>query len=137
MIRWKPYQSSNNKPHLVSQEIYFEKPLAIFFTFCYIIDTKRYKRKLIMTTATSTAQDYSVPDGLIPAEAAARLKRSMGFPQPRFFGGTVDQEGLANNYAVSPKRSVAEMTPTKTRLWQAVAFAAVTWTSIAVAILVS
>ncbi|MGB7415388.1 MAG: hypothetical protein WA902_14370 [Thermosynechococcaceae cyanobacterium] len=88
-----------------------------------------------MTTAT--AQNYSVPNGLIPAEAAARLKRSMGFPQPRFFGGTVDQEGLANTYAVSPKRSVAEKTPAKTRLWQAVAFAAVTWIPVAVAILVS
>ncbi|MEO0377225.1 MAG: hypothetical protein AAF329_21960 [Cyanobacteria bacterium P01_A01_bin.17] len=90
-----------------------------------------------MTSATSTAQNYSVPNELIPAEAAARLKRSSGFPMPRVFGGTVDQEGLANNYAVGPKSSAAEKTSGKTRLWQAVAFAAATWIPVSIAILVS
>ncbi|MEO0374543.1 MAG: hypothetical protein AAF329_07885 [Cyanobacteria bacterium P01_A01_bin.17] len=90
-----------------------------------------------MTSATSTAQQYSVPNELIPAEAAARLKRTMGFPQPKVTGATVDQEGLVNNYAVGPQISVAEKTPLKTRAWQAVAFAAVTWIPVTVAILVS
>lgn len=91
-----------------------------------------------MNSTASTLKQYSVPGGLIPAEAVARFKRSMGFfPQPQVTGSTVDQEGLVNNYAVSPKRSVAEKTQAKTRLWQAVAFAAVTWIPVAVAILVS
>lgn len=91
-----------------------------------------------MTSATATAKKYSEPNGLIPAEAAARLKRSMGkFPNPRVFGATVDQEGLVNNYAVGPKRSAAGSTPLKTRAWQAVAFAAATWIPVGIAILVS
>ncbi len=91
-----------------------------------------------MTTATSTLKQYSLPGALIPAEAVARFKRSTGnFPQPKVMGATVDQEGLSNNYAVSPLRSVAEKTPVKTRLWQAVAFAAVTWIPVTIAILVS
>ncbi|MGB7414063.1 MAG: hypothetical protein WA902_07630 [Thermosynechococcaceae cyanobacterium] len=91
-----------------------------------------------MTSATSALKQYSVPGGLIPAEAVARFKRSMGsFPQSDVTGSTVDQEGLVNNYAVSPNRSYAEPTQAKTRLWQAVAFAAVTWIPVAIAILVS
>ena len=88
-----------------------------------------------MTSAT--AQQYSVPNALIPAEASARFRRSMGFPQPKVNGATVDQEGLANNYAVSPKRSVAENTPVTKRAWQAVAFAVATWIPVTVALLVS
>lgn len=90
-----------------------------------------------MTSATSTLNQYSVPGGLIPAEAAARLKRSGSFPQPKITGSTVDQEGLANNYAVSPRVAQAEPASAKTRLWQAVGFAAVTWIPLAIAIVVS
>ncbi len=88
-----------------------------------------------MTTATATR--YSEPNALIPAEAAARLKRASGFPTPRVFGGTVDQEGLANNYAVGPKRSEAQPISKTTRGWQVLAFAAATWIPFTVAILVS
>ena len=90
-----------------------------------------------MTSATSTAQQYSVPNALIPAEASARFRRSLGFPQPKVNGATVDQEGLSNNYAVTPKRSVAQPISKQTRGWQVLAFAAVTWIPLTVAILVS
>jgi hypothetical protein len=91
-----------------------------------------------MAATTSTLKQYSVPGGLIPAEVNARFKRTMGsFPQPQVSGSTVDQEGLANNYVVSPQGSYAEKTGTKTRLWQAVAFAAATWIPVSIAILVS
>ncbi|PZD74920.1 hypothetical protein C1752_01082 [Acaryochloris thomasi RCC1774] len=86
----------------------------------------------------SDPEKFSVPGGLIPAEVEARFKRTKdGFPDPKATGSTVDQEGLTNNYAVDPERSVAEATPLKTKLWQAVAFAAVTWIPISIAIIVS
>ena len=90
-----------------------------------------------MTSATSTAQQYSIPNALIPAEVTARFRRSMGFPQPKVTGATVDQEGISNNYAISPKRSAAHPVSKKTRGLQVLAFAAVTWIPVTVAILVS
>jgi hypothetical protein len=108
---------------------------VFFEIFCYIIFTECYIKEFDMA---STPEKYSVPGGLIPAEANARLKRSKGnFPEPNVTGSTVDQEGLINNYAVSPPTSEEEATSLKKKLWQAVAFATVTWIPISIAIIVS
>ena len=83
-------------------------------------------------------EKYSEPDGLIPAKVKARFKRANDdFPETTGSGSTVDQEGLLNNYAVEPESSIAKETSLKTKIWQTVAFAAVTWIPISIAIIVT
>ena len=91
-----------------------------------------------MSSSTSTLEQYSIVGGLIPAEASARFRRTRGsFPQPKVTGATVDQEGISNNYAISPKVSYADKIQPKTRFLQMVAFAVATWVPVGIAVLVS
>lgn len=82
-------------------------------------------------------KEYSEPDGLIPAEAKARFRKRGRFLNPKGPGSTVDQEGLLNNYAVETETSIAKETSLKSKIWQTVAFAAVTWIPISIAIIVT
>ncbi|MGB7414376.1 MAG: hypothetical protein WA902_09230 [Thermosynechococcaceae cyanobacterium] len=74
---------------------------------------------------------------IIPAETKARMDREGENFKSTGPGQTTDLEGLTNNYAVSPQTSEQEENSWKKKLWQAVAFAAVTWIPISIAIIVS
>lgn len=82
-------------------------------------------------------ESVTYDSNIIPAETQARMKREGKDFKATGPGQTVDLEGLTNNYPVSPETSAEEETTLKTKLWQAVAFAAVTWIPISIAIIVS
>lgn len=82
-------------------------------------------------------KEFSEPGDLIPAEAKARFQKRGRFLNPKGPGSTVDQEGLLNNYAVETESSIAKETSFKSKVWQTIAFAAVTWIPISIAIIVT
>ena len=76
--------------------------------------------KSLYETTNMQEEDTSADRGIIPAEVAARREREgsdfrktaheqAGFESINVTGGaTVDQEGLANNYAIEPEMYVDE-----------------------------
>ena len=82
-------------------------------------------------------ESVTYDSNIIPAETKARMEREGKDFKSTGPGQTTDLEGLTNNYAATPQTSEQAETSLKTKLWQAVAFAAVTWIPISIAIIVS
>jgi hypothetical protein len=75
------------------------------------IDFNAVAREVIsarQTGAVSTIAGRGDGTELVPTEVNARIRREKGeFLRPAVAGATVDQEGLANNYALEPNMYLA------------------------------
>jgi hypothetical protein len=70
----------------------------------YAVDNTIDFRSAARELVAQGQQTLHLGNELIPAEAGARMLREGNtfLRKPQFLGGTVDQEGLTNNYAVEP-----------------------------------
>jgi hypothetical protein len=100
------FSTSNRDLAILLNEVlhYVYTSLQMVAVMTYAVDNSVDFLSVARELAAKTQPQINPGNGLVPAEASARmLREGNGFlRKPQFLGATVDQEGLTNNYAVEP-----------------------------------